>query len=324
MANIRLIPKVPQQIKEAAKREDLVVFFGAGVSRIIGCPNWYGFAKAYVDHLLENDLINHFEKEQLLKKDPRMTLTICQKIIDDTGIYLPDSAEILKGDEEKIKQLKIYDELYKMGAIFVTTNFDKHMDDVINKNQPIQPSQPEAADLSDAESAADKLPPPKRIFHAEEDILITTLKKENLVHIHGSIDEPNNLVITLPDYIRKYKEGTNHHVLLQEIFNKKTVLFMGYGLEEYDIIEFLVKKSDITENEIRHYMLQGAFKEEGNMMELYGKYYSTLGIELVPYSKTKRGYEQLIPVIKKWAKEIGSVAATKPYIEKRELIDEID
>ncbi len=324
MAKILQEPKIPSKIIEAAKKEDLVVFFGAGVSRIIGCPSWQGFAEAYVDKLLEYDLINHFEREQLLNRDPRMTLTICQKILDENIKTPPDPKEVLKGDSKKIKNHQIYEELYKMNAIFVTTNFDGHMDDVIKRNRALAPSQPQAANLADAENVTEETITSKNIFSAEDDLLITTLKNGSLIHIHGSIDDPSNLVVTLPDYMRKYKKGTNHHELLKEIFNKKTVLFMGYGLEEYDIIEFLVKKSDIGDKEIKHYMLLGAFIEEKNMMDLYGKYYSTLGIELIPYSKTKHGHEQLVKVIKKWAKEIGSVATSKPYIEKRKLLDEID
>jgi NAD-dependent SIR2 family protein deacetylase len=286
MTKIKAIPDIPQKILDAAKREDLVVFFGAGVSQIIGCPNWQGFAKAYLDKALDKKIINHFEYEQLSKKDPRMALTICQKILEEAGEKPPDPGEILKGVTEKIEKHKIYDHLYDMHAIFVTTNFDNHMDSVIVKNRPVPSAPPMMANLTEAEKVAEQATVPQDIFYAENDLLVTTLRKGSLIHIHGSIVAPNDLVVTLPDYISKYQPGTNHHVLLRDIFDKKTVLFMGYGLEEYDIIEFLVKKSNVVSGEIRHYMLQAAFKEEGNMMELYGKYYSTLGIELLPYSKT--------------------------------------
>lgn len=322
MIKIRSIPEIPLKIIEAARNEDLVVFFGAGVSQIIGCPSWQGFAKAYLDMVLEHKLINHFEYEQLLKKDPRMALTICQKILEEGKKDPPNPRDVLKGVPEKIKKYKIYDHLYKFNAIFVTTNFDDHMDTVISKNRSFSPV---PANLQKSEEGAvQNATPPQDIFYAENDLLVTSLSNGALIHLHGSIEDPSNLVITLPDYMSKYKPGTNHDVLLQDIFNKKTVLFIGYGLEEYDIIEFLVKKSNPVEGEIKHYMLQGAFKEEGNMMELYGKYYSTLGIELKPYSKTQNGYNQLVNVIKVWAKEIGKASAGKPYIEKRKLIDEVD
>ncbi len=323
MINIRTIPEIPERIIEAAKHENLIIFFGAGVSQIIGCPSWQGFSQKYLDKLLEYKLINHFEYEQLLKKDPRMALTICQKILEESKKAGPNPSDVLRGVSEKIKKYKIYDHLYKFNAIFATTNFDDHMDHVITKNQPLSPASP-ATNISEGSSAAVKEAITQKIFYAENELLITSLSNGSLIHLHGSISDPKNLVITLPDYISKYQPGTNHHVLLQEIFNNKTVLFMGYGLEEYDIIEFLVKKSNIVKGEIKHYMLMPAFKEEANMTALYGKYYSELGIELIPYSKTKNGYCQLVDVIKAWAKKIGPVSASKPYIEKRKLIDEVD
>ncbi len=322
MIKIRLIPKIPPKIIDAVKKEDLVVFFGAGVSRIIGCPSWQGFAKAYLDQLLQCKLINHFEYDQLLKKDPRMGLTISQKILEESGTPPPNPSDVLKGDPQKISEYKIYDHLYKFKAIFVTTNFDDHMDAVVTKNMPRPQIQVTPKTSSDATPIPIPTKPP--IFYAEDDLLITALSNGSLIHIHGSIADPKNLVITLPDYMRKYKTDTNHDVLLQEIFGKKTVLFMGYGLEEYDIIEFLVKKSKPVQGEIKHYMLMGAFEEEGNMMNLYGKYYRSLGIELLPFSKTKNGHAQLVNVIKNWAKEIGPAAASKPFIDKRKMIEEVD
>lgn len=324
MIKIRAIPEIPPKIIEASKHENLVIFFGAGVSQIVGCPSWQGFAKAYLDKLLEYKLLNHFEYEQLLKKDPRMALTICQKMLEESGKLPPNPVDLLKGDAEKIKKHKIYESLFRFNAIFVTTNFDNHMDDVIIKNRPRPVAASTASVAEGGQVLVEGSSAPQDIFYAENELLITALNNGSLIHLHGSIVDPDNLVITLPDYISKYQPGTNHHVLLRDIFDNKTVLFMGYGLEEYDIIEFLIKKSNIVKGEIKHYMLQGAFKEEGNMMELYGKYYSTLGIELKPYSKTKNGYNQLINVIKAWSKEIGPVSASKPYIEKRKLIDEVD
>jgi len=139
MIKIRAIPDIPPKIIEAAKNEDLIIFFGAGVSQIIGCPSWQGFARAYLDEVLKQKLINHFEYDQLLKKDPRMALTICQKILEESGKAPPNPADVLKGDPKKVKKHKIYDHLYKFNAIFVTTNFDGHMDAVIIKNRSLPP-----------------------------------------------------------------------------------------------------------------------------------------------------------------------------------------
>ena len=38
------IPRIPPEIENAGQAGELVVFVGAGVSRLINCPSWDGFA----------------------------------------------------------------------------------------------------------------------------------------------------------------------------------------------------------------------------------------------------------------------------------------
>jgi hypothetical protein len=194
------------------------------------------------------------------------------------------------------------------------------MDVVVTKNQ-LNKVDPKLSSET-ATPAPEKKDPP--IFYAKEKLLLTTLKNGSVVHLHGSVEDVANLVFTLPDYMRLYKPDTNPFVLLQEIFKKKTVLFIGYGLEEYEIIEFLINKTDESNKEIRHFMLFGAYEEEGNMVSLYDKYYAELGIQLLPFSRTVNGYEQLVNVIKDWAKKIGPISQEQKFIDKRKLIDEVD
>lgn len=48
------IPEIPEPIKEASRNGCLVVFVGAGVSKIVGCPTWEEFAHVYLDHIKNN------------------------------------------------------------------------------------------------------------------------------------------------------------------------------------------------------------------------------------------------------------------------------
>jgi hypothetical protein len=54
MKNIPDIPPVPKAILEASSQGKLIVFVGAGVSRIIGCPSWQEFANEYLKDLHAN------------------------------------------------------------------------------------------------------------------------------------------------------------------------------------------------------------------------------------------------------------------------------
>lgn len=56
------IPEIPPKIKSAVSGEKLIVFIGAGASRIIGCLGWKEFAEYLVDISYEKKLINHWEQ----------------------------------------------------------------------------------------------------------------------------------------------------------------------------------------------------------------------------------------------------------------------
>ena len=74
---------VPAAILEAAAAGKLIVFVGAGVSRIIGCPSWKQFALLQLRNLRENGAINYYEYESLEELDPRKLLSICQTIYQE-------------------------------------------------------------------------------------------------------------------------------------------------------------------------------------------------------------------------------------------------
>jgi len=58
-------PSIPTEIFEAASSGKLVLFIGAGVSRIIGCPSWMNFALQQLKDLREKKAINYHEYSNL-------------------------------------------------------------------------------------------------------------------------------------------------------------------------------------------------------------------------------------------------------------------
>ncbi len=120
-----------------------------------------------------------------------------------------------------------------------------------------------------------------------------------------------------------YENGSKPAVLLKDIFDK-TVLFIGYGLDEFEILEFMISKSSkVPKRELKHFMLYPMFKEEANLFRFHEKYYSDLGIKLIPYPIGEHGYKQLAAVIKNWAEIIGPKSKPKQFLEKIRLIDEV-
>lgn len=315
------IPKVPREILKSASAGRLVIFIGAGVSRIIGCPSWKNFSLNYLRYLYENKCINYYEYENLSKLDARKLLSICRKILEDKkDIKPPDIKSLLKGDESLNEKYKIYESLCAFNSIYVTTNYDDYLDQVVQKSYPgistvsksmLQPN------IGKEQNKANK------ILYEPEELLVSNLDLGTVVHLHGSIKDEKSMIMTIVDYMRHYERDSKPAVLIEEIFKSYTVLFVGYGLEEYEILEFMISKSQTGKGELKHFMLYPIFKIERNLLEFQGKYYADLGIQLVPYPIDENGYEHLAIVIYEWAKQIGHLARPQNFLDRVKLIDEV-
>jgi hypothetical protein len=316
---IKDIPDVPPEVFKAARNGKLVVFIGAGVSRIVGCPSWNEFAHKQLQDLYEKKALNYYEYTTLKTLDARKLLSICRKLYDERRV-LPESMRILlKARDELIKKSTIYKDLYDLNAIYVTTNFDDYLD--VIADQPIEkPTSFSGAPAS--KEYAEKDFPRGKVFHSKENLLLSHLVNGNIIHIHGSVKDEGKTIVTIVDYMRHYEAGAEPSVFLEAVFNSYTVLFVGYGLEEYEVLEFVINKAHPAKKELKHFLLYPIFKNEVNLLAFQRKYYADLGIQLIPYPKDENGYDQLAIVIREWSKEIGPIARPQGFFERIKLIDE--
>jgi len=315
------IPDVPELILDASSKGKLVVFIGAGVSRIIKCPSWEEFANFLLDDLHSKGKINFFEKMELSKLQARKTLSICNDIYREDDIPWPDIKQKFKGDPGLKERYKIFENLYAMNAIYVTANYDDHLDEEAQKGRPktnaySSGDEPSGKVDSEIEKA--------KIIYKEEELLISNLSNGSVIHIHGSLKEPKTMIVTLVDYMNHYYGETSKlPTFLQELFDHYTVLFVGYGLEEYEILEFMVSKIKKDQKYISHYILLPFFDSQRNLVNLQKKYYLSMGIELIAYYIDESGYAQLNEVIKEWTRQIGPVAKPQTFLDRLRLIDEV-
>lgn len=318
---IKDIPDVHKQIKVAARSGRLVLFIGAGVSRIIGCPSWDEFAHLQLKDLYyEKRTINYHEYTNLKTLDARKLLSICRQIYKEKNIKPQNMESLLAGKDDLIQRFTIYDDLYSFNAVYVTTNYDDYLDKVAKKSI-VKPTS--IAQTSTALNAAEKEIPQGTIIHSKEQMLISNLSNGNIIHLHGSIHDEGSTIVTIVDYMKHYEHGSRPAILLEEIFNAYTVLFVGYGMEEYEILEFMINKSRTSKGEVKHFMLYPVFRREINLLDFHRKYYIDLGIQLVPYPIDENGYEHLASVVNEWAKQIGPVSQSQDFLEKIKLIDEV-
>jgi len=189
---------------------------------------------------------------------------------------------------------------------------------------------------TDGSSSGSKAPDTSRHpFYKRSQISPENLDVPNAVfHIHGSIRDPENMVLTTVDYLDLYsshridgRENRENPFLtfLQTLFKLKNVLFIGYGLNELEVLEYIIQKGidlPTTKEEPRHYVLQGFFTHELELARSLERYFNQFGIGLLPFSLDTRNWDQLVEVIDYLAREIppGPPLALPKRLEMERLL----
>lgn len=322
---IKPVPDLPPGFRDAALRGTLIPFIGAGASRLAGCPNWSQFADGALRFFVEEKKFSHAQLDQLSSQNPRVKLSIARGLQSEHN--LPINFERIlypNGRDNDPKGRRLYDALAKLGKTFVTTNYDSWLDSHVATPAP-------AAVTVAASPAAATLAPKKNVFYRVDDLTSANLSLPDTVfHLHGSLADPRTMILTTQDYVRHYANdrrtdasGQENNVLtfLGFLFKERNVLFVGYGLEELEILEYVIVKARLAaepgKTEMRHFLLQGFFSHEEQLARSLKSYYRECGIELVPFLRDQKDWDQLIDIIEEYTR----LAPAGPAIKVQRLKD---
>src|SRR5574344_1422465 len=78
--NIQPVPPLPSEVIEAKKNHTLVLFIGAGVSRIDGCESWDSLSHRLLDKCYSQEIINYKEYKRLELYGAKELLTIVKGV----------------------------------------------------------------------------------------------------------------------------------------------------------------------------------------------------------------------------------------------------
>ena len=188
---------------------------------------------------------------------------------------------------------------------------------------------------------AERPRPVVKSFWRPEDFMLDRLGVPSTVfHLHGSCNEPEGMIVTTRGYLEQYTDFSNERELttrlrafLQELFEKYTILFVGYGLEELELLEYIINKArvvparELDVKSRKHFLLEGFYSHEQRMVEFLADYYETqCDVVLVPFNKDKQGHRQLIDVIEAWAPTLRTEGLTSIEVVKdvERLSKEVD
>jgi len=325
------IPPIPEGLREAARRGTLVPFVGAGASRLAGCPNWNEFADAALCFFVEKGKFTHSQLDQIRHLNPRVKLAIAVGLQDEHKTYI-NFKELIHPDGRlsNKKGMRLYGSLSAMGKTFVTTNYDEWLDEEVIIPELLPGKVVDASQI--------KLGNKREKKYQVQDFTAANLNRENtVIHLHGALVDPDSMVLTTQDYITRYAndrlfrgEKKENQVLtfLEHLFENKTVLFVGYGLEELEILEYVILKTrhkpGEDQREAKHYLLQGFFSHEYELMRSLKRYYlQECGIQLIPFLRDQKDWDQLLEVLEDFAREIPAkdLEQLQEFLEMERLHD---
>jgi hypothetical protein len=269
---------IPEEVIDNLRRKKLAFFIGAGVSRIIGCKGWEEFASSLLLECNKRKYIDHLEYENLKQeKDLKKIITIVYSIFDEKK-EMEEFFNLFKNslafDSDLKKEYDIYSLLIKFEAVYITTNADSHFDSFFPENN--------------------------RIYTFTKDMQI---EQGKLYHIHGMESYPESLVFTIDQYLNKYNDSYFRE-FLNKLFKDYIIVFIGYGLGEYEVLDFLVEKTySKTHNELKHFFVKAFFSNEDYILKHDRRYFDRLGMNIVGYEKDKLGFAELYKLLESWERE---------------------
>lgn len=294
--SLREIPDLPEEVVQAGPNGELILFVGAGMSMLLGLPSWRELARRVLDDLRSSGFLDFSELEQLLTLSPRTQLSIAKLIAEENGqnVYV---AKYFRGAAEGTT---IYKALNDIGCACVTTNYDELL----------------SPRFMSTNSGAVTPKPTLRISDREKFFARHLDDTGVVVHIHGSIGEPTKMVVSTREYLEHYDHDNIKH-FLGDLFARKTILFLGYGLEENELLEHILRRGSASRTgDRRRFALQGFFRSQQPLYKkLYQYFQTSFGVHLIGFIRDHKDYAQQDEIIRTWAPKIK--------VAKPALADEI-
>lgn len=275
-------PRFEENILLAFENRKLVFFVGAGVSRIMGIKGWGDFSA----YLIKAAFPNYKDHNVILRdiSDSKERITIAYKKFESEN-KLKDFYKLFGQGMVPDKGVfnskeNIYEILNRFDAIFLTTNADNLFEEVLGS-----PLCHENYEIAIIKSEIQR-------------------RQNHLFYLHGhytsNIDiANNNLVFTAPQYVRRYNDPKFLDFLKAIFQEDNTIVFIGYGLNEFELIDYIITKSGYTPNVPQKvYVLYGLCENDDILFEAKTAYFNALNIKLIPYDISKKGYDSLIDVLK--------------------------
>lgn len=216
-----------QELAEKLINDDVVLFVGAGISYDqAGLPLWHKLLKNLTKKLKKTQhkkIKALLDEEELLIAAELIKKEICKGIDDDAKAHLALKKAIEEALQPKNDKAKtspnIYPLIRKLNfPVIITTNYDTLLEDHLNKK---------------LDKTTEKIYYTITPNNFKPYIPRTT---KLLIKLHGCIQQDiEGLVFAYSDYRKMMYEKKQIEVYLDHLFSSKTVIFIGYGLNDINL-----------------------------------------------------------------------------------------
>ena len=269
-----------ETIIDAVNNDKLILFIGSGISKLCGLPLWKELALSLLEACAKDKKckFTYNDYEQFINSisDERELISIAKDILHDAygndNTFYKLFTKYLRSENTK-KAKKIQNLIFNLAKKIITTNADEVLDNNLTNNSIIYK-------ITDFDK-------------------YKTNHKRLVIHIHGSIKSAESLIFTTSDYLKRYADD-NFRNAIKELFansSEYTILFLGYGCREMQLLDFLVNVESTDARKTKTFLLNGYYSNQERVFEAEAKYYEVYGISLIPYLKDEKNYDELLDVL---------------------------
>lgn len=298
-------PSIPTELKEilltnSQKGHKLAIFFGNGISRLYGRPSWKELSMELVKECFDKKKINYNEQEILKEeKNLKKIITICKHKLGEKAYYALLQKQLKTPDKNTMNKSHLIKKIKSLtdrasitsNTLYITTNIDNDS----------------VSDISEVETNC---------------LDIKTINYQKTYFLHGNIDKKDSIILTTKEYLNHYAPENSIPNFLKCLFTDYNVLFIGYGLEELDILEYLLNKGGVEGSEkLKRFSLTPFLSANYEKIAFEKQYFKDIfEIDIIPFNIDQKGHSQLIQVIEDWIKQMESKISPKTDFENIDLV----
>lgn len=238
-------------LAECIGKDNCIIFVGAGVSMVAGCPSWDDLEKKIREYA------EFYEPCPTLR-----AFDICKKKLG-TGLFHEKLHEI-------ISEIKTPSSIHEILArlpisVFVTTNYDNLLEKAIKQER----GEDNVKIILKNSSILNQIP-------------FNTNSKSLVIKIHGCIENiDNGLIVGELDYLTFIENNPFTIEFLSTLFKAKSILFIGYSFQDYHIIQLLLTIQKIT----KEYNMNKYFIGIDIIKEISDYYKSVYNLKVININK---------------------------------------